>query len=351
MKRHIMALGILLAAATALAQDCSNVPNTGAPLSLAQPLQHCTLWQAPLNNNFALINTFASTVVLLGPTGSQILNQPSGTFTGLNAAQIIGPTPQIAFGPSLGVGTGFLTEAAPGFFTLDSVSPGNRAATLNLGRIDSGSYTLNGSAPFNHVLLGNGSGYVDSATIPYSLITGAPSGNYQTVAANGSPMVPRPTLNFLPPILVGDAVSPAETNVGLNLVGSESKVVTASASGTNGHCVQWIGTGGIGDAGIPCSPTGGTDFDWTFTTCPNGTGQPSRCVSTMTLPGNMPDSNYQLFCQANSGSEVSDQYIVLHTFPLPTAAGSAISYAMVQVMQNGTSGGVQVHAYCHAHHS
>lgn len=84
----------------------------------------------------------------------------------------------------------------------------------------SGGYLYNGAAPLNHVLLGNGSAYVDSPTIPYSVISGAPTAYYQTVAANGSAQTQRPTLNFAPRFSVSDSGSPAQTTVDLANVGT-----------------------------------------------------------------------------------------------------------------------------------
>ena len=172
--------------------------------------------------------------------------------------------------------------------------------------------------------------------------------NYQTVALNGAGQTQRPTLNFSTKFAVTDSSSPAQTNIDLTVSGNTTTLGSTSGTFTAGHALTTDANHNIIDAG-----TGGTatDYYWTFNTCSNGTGQPSRCTGTLTLPGAMPDQFYQVFCQVNPGSEVSDQVIVLHTLPLPTTSGASINYAMVQIMQNGTTGGVLSAGYCHAHHS
>ena len=51
---------------------------------------------------------------------------------------------------------------------------------------DSG-YQQGAAAPLNHVLLGNGTQYVDSATIPYSILTG--TGTHRTCNTTGCYMI------------------------------------------------------------------------------------------------------------------------------------------------------------------
>ncbi len=104
-------------------------------------------------------------------------------------------------------------------------------------------------------------------------------------------------------------------------------------------------------AGTTTTPP--VDYYWSFQTCANMTGQPSQCTGSTTLPGAMPDANYQLFCQTNSGAtEPSDQVLIFHVAtPLPLTSGATLNYALIQIFQNGTSGGATVTAMCHAHHA
>lgn len=100
----------------------------------------------------------------------------------------------------------------------------------------------------------------------------------------------------------------------------------------------------------------GIDSYWTVTSaCTTGTGQPVHCVGTTTLPVAMPDANYQLFCTADVASQVGGgipDYVCSPTMlgTLPTAAGSSITFDVVQVMQNGGGGGT-ANVYFHAHHN
>jgi hypothetical protein len=73
----------------------------------------------------------------------------------------------------------------------------------------SGGFLYNGAAPSNHILLGNGTAYVDSATVPAGALTGL---YYQTVAMNGTDAPQEKNLNFGPQFQVVDS-SPISTNV------------------------------------------------------------------------------------------------------------------------------------------
>lgn len=57
-------------------------------------------------------------------------------------------------------------------------------------------YLINGAAPLNHIPLGNGSEYVDSATFPYASLTGAPTLYYQTLYENGAVQPNEPSTQF-----------------------------------------------------------------------------------------------------------------------------------------------------------
>jgi hypothetical protein len=115
-------------------------------------------------------------------------------------------------------------------------------------------YLFNGLAPLNHVLLGNGTAYVDSPTLPYSILTGAPSLFYQTVAANGVAQTQRPTLNFTQRFTATDSASPARTTIDLNTPGTGNLIPTETATpGASTNCATYDGAGNIAPATVPCA--------------------------------------------------------------------------------------------------
>jgi hypothetical protein len=137
------------------------------------------------------------------------------------------------------------------------------------GAVNSASgYLFDGAAPTNHVLLGNGSYYVDSATIPYSILDGAPQIFYQTLL-NGSHLSDAVTqrtylalgsgTGLVAADVIGSGTQVTRTVLSVNATGSlssDTEVVNAAAAGVSGNCAQWDGVGGMGDAGRPCGSAG-----------------------------------------------------------------------------------------------
>ena len=156
-------------------------------------------------------------------------------------------------------------------------------------------YLFNGAAALNHVLLGNGSYYVDSATIPASIITGL-NPFYQTVAANGTASTQRLVLNFSPYFTVTDSSSPAQSTVAPVTTGTEAKLVSAAAAGTSGNCTQWDANGGVADAGGPCSTVAALHMlaRVTFTSCTlvDDAGGGSGCFGTESWGVTLPATYY-----------------------------------------------------------
>jgi hypothetical protein len=74
---------------------------------------------------------------------------------------------------------------------------------------------------------------------------------YQHIALNGTTQTQRSTLNFNSTVLT-TTDSSTSTTINLPTTGSDSKVVTAAAAGTSGHCVTWTSSGGLGDSGGNC---------------------------------------------------------------------------------------------------
>lgn len=147
---------------------------------------------------------------------------------------------------------------------------------------------------------------------------------------------------------------------GMNTTGNGTKVVTGAGTYTNNHILVADANGNAIDSGVTVTPSTTTDYYWTVSNaCSTGPGQPVQCAAdqTTTLPGNMPDANYQVFCQADVYSYIGamPNYVCnlknnVGTTPLPVTAGGTLTYNITQVMQNGGSGG-SVTLYFHAHHN
>lgn len=69
-----------------------------------------------------------------------------------------------------------------------------------------------------------------------------------------------PTLSYLTPANNLSDLSntaTARTNLGFSFSGTGTKTVTATAAGASGNCAQWVASGNVGDAGVPCGSGGG----------------------------------------------------------------------------------------------
>lgn len=77
-------------------------------------------------------------------------------------------------------------------------------------------FLFNGAAPLNHLLVGNGTYYVDSATIPASALSGL---FYQTVQRNAVSQTQRPRLNFSTEFAVSDNSGNTSTDIALGTTG------------------------------------------------------------------------------------------------------------------------------------
>lgn len=88
--------------------------------------------------------------------------------------------------------------------------------TVVADQINAGRLQLNNSAPTNHILLGNGTDYVDSATFPYSSLSGVPTLTifYQTTESAGVGLPQRSRLNFNGPLTINDDAGNDSTDIG-----------------------------------------------------------------------------------------------------------------------------------------
>jgi hypothetical protein len=235
----------------------------------------------------------------LGPGNNINLGQGFPRYNGVVnypvpiLAQPYGHGPQSISGPlSLGSGGSNYNLTSVGRIGILTATPAwgvdaegaglSGAINANVG------YLFNGSAPLNHLLVGNGSYYVDSATIPGSALNLF----YQTVALNGTAQTQRPTLNFSSYFTATDSASPAETTIAPVTTGSETKLVTAASAGTSGDCAQWDSSGGLGAASAPCQT--GVTHGGSATGCLSS-GSP--CSTTITWNGGgFTSSTYSAVC-------------------------------------------------------
>ncbi len=189
------------------------MPDTLTPhLNLTLPAVHEQNWGVPLlNDNFSLIDDFAATVVLYVPTVSQTIAQPAGTYFNFNFPVVYNAAnPALRFGTAADLWDSALTRTGAGAFTLDSNVPTNAAATLKLTVLNAlTGFQIAGAAPLNHFLIGDGTHYVDSATLPAGLFF------YQTVKANGTARTQQPILNFLPRLTAVNNSGATSTDVDL----------------------------------------------------------------------------------------------------------------------------------------
>lgn len=184
------------------------------------------------------------------------------------------------------------------------------------------------------------------------------SGRITTLACSGAGTVTSVGVSVPTQMTVsGSPVTSVGTiALGLNLTGTEAKLVTATTAGASGNYAKWNGAGGLGDSGVPVGSGPGTDYYWSaVAACSTGGTQPVYCgTQSTTLPGNMPDASYQLFCNSDiytfSGSAPATVCVWQNSYPLPTTAGSTLSYGVVSVMSLGGGGGTY-NVYFHAHHN
>jgi hypothetical protein len=207
-----------------------------------------------------------------------------------------------------------------------------------------GGYLYNGAAPTNHVLLGNGSYYVDSATIPASAISGLTT-NYQTFEQTSSALPQEPSANFSSAFSMSDTPG-AATNLDL--------APTGVMAGTYSYAQVTVNAKGqITSASNGTSP--GTDYYFTFTGCTiSNSSNLNNCGGTVTFTvgGNtvpsfaaMPDTSYYPFCTVGNNNEYTSSFNV---HGMLTTAG--FSYYWTEIEANaGTSDSPTI--YCHLHHN
>jgi hypothetical protein len=132
----------------------------------------------------------------------------------------------------LNVGMAGLGTSTPGWAV-------DAEGASNLGMINAAhGFLYGGAAPSGHLLLGNGTAYVDSATLPYSSLSGAPTLNYQTVDSNGTLMPQQGELSFDASFSLRNSLGPPGATI-ISLANTIPTVATPSA----GHaaCIKSAG--------------------------------------------------------------------------------------------------------------
>lgn len=209
-----------------------------------------------------------------------------------------------------------------GSLGVGTVTPSWPIDVENGGINASGGYLFNGAAPVNHVLLGNGSYYVDSATIPASIISGM-GDNYQTAQSNGAAQPQEPAYNFSTAFALSDN-SGAATNVGLANSGVTAGTFTnpTLTVGADGRV-----TSATSEAAIPTIQK----LQVTTGICSTAnTVSYSSCSFAATWPVAFADANYAVTCTARTPNVPGLTAIWTEA---ETAAGFNI------YLQNGTSNG------------
>jgi hypothetical protein len=163
-------------------------------------------WNVPLNANFGSIDTDLASVSAAAAaaqaTANLALPANGATSTGSGTSNVV------TFPGTVASGTATAT-------VFNSSTVFNAATGFQIG----------GTAALNHILVGNGTNYVDSATVPAGAIAGL---HYQTVAAAGTAQTQRPTLNFSSRFSLSDSASPSQTNVDLAASGATAGSYTNS---------------------------------------------------------------------------------------------------------------------------
>lgn len=175
------------------------------------------------------------------------------------------------------------------------------SALLGVANANTG-YLVDGAAPAAGKCLGSDGSYYD---VPINCIASTPTLFYQTVTQSGTALTQRPVLavGAGTGLVASDVASPASTkialNTGANLTNDPYAAVTAlNTGGTANDCAKWDSSGGVADAGFPCTPSTPTEVDlyFTVTGCAAPTDGNSACTGTATIPTGMADTSFYLLC-------------------------------------------------------
>jgi prefoldin subunit 5 len=183
-------------------------------------------------NNNGVIATTGN--IILSATGSELLSINSNGLipVGNNSISLGNATNRFAnvFTDALNIeslvingGTPLTTtnQTGSGVLVLADSPTFETEATSPLFNATNG-FQIGGTAPLNHILVGNGSEYVDSATLPAGIVS------YQEVEEAGTPLTKRPILNILSPLTAVDDPTNTSTDIGLSDSGVAAGAYTSA---------------------------------------------------------------------------------------------------------------------------
>jgi hypothetical protein len=229
--------------------DCSNLAKINAANVFTGSPQTAPIWNATTEFD---VNGVALSAANLsnGTTGS-------GAIVLQTSPALVTPDIGAATGVTLTLSSALV--ASSGSFSGTTVAPVFNALT---------GFQVNGNGPLNHILVGNGTNYVDATALPSSAL---PPIFFQTVI-NGSHATDTPSQDSYLAVgpgtgmvgthVIGVGSTVARTVLSVNATGGSSAlafdpyVVITAGAGTSGNCMQWDAHGGASDSGSGCGTTG-----------------------------------------------------------------------------------------------
>lgn len=251
-----------------------------------------------------------------GTLGVTLATQTAGrVFAGPCTGSAVIPTFRALCATDLPAGTGTVTSvgltAPSSVFTVGN-SPITASGNIALG------FQVQAA---NTALMGPASGSPATPTFrqpTYADISGTPTLYYQTLTFNTTAATQAATANFSNLFTFSNASG--ITNIGLNVTGSQTSLVTAGSSGSAGNCVQWNGLGGVSDSGSPC---GSGSSSGTVTNFTAGSANPlfttgvATSTTTPALSFSLNNAGSYTVWGNNTNATGAPGYVSINTLMLP----------------------------------